>query len=212
MDPAELLAHSTVLPPSTYWTLSDALALIRGLQPQIKPFGFHLCLGGGVLNTGSSRKDLDLYFLPLDDAKTPPGAAQLKKFLSEVWQGGESMRRKSRLQAVRQTDGRMRLEAVPAEYPNNPNSPYTDKLIYIYSNLRIDVFILGMRAKEEEKKEEEEVEVTVPTEAAMPVWQAEGFASFGDWLHRRTELAQQRTAQEQLQGPLFPRSTIGGSW
>lgn len=47
------------------WKLKDGLALVRKLQPETRQFGYHLTLGGGVLNTGKSRKDLDLFFLPL---------------------------------------------------------------------------------------------------------------------------------------------------
>jgi hypothetical protein len=49
------------------WTLDDALTLVRALQPFTRQFGYHLTLGGGVLNVGSSTKDLDLFFLPLDN-------------------------------------------------------------------------------------------------------------------------------------------------
>lgn len=47
------------------WTLPQALNLIRETQTAAKGFGYHICLGGSVLNAGQSKKDLDLYFLPL---------------------------------------------------------------------------------------------------------------------------------------------------
>lgn len=47
------------------WGLDDALTLVRQLQKEVRPFGYHIALGGGVLNKGMSEKDLDLYFLPL---------------------------------------------------------------------------------------------------------------------------------------------------
>ena len=47
------------------WTLDDALALVREIQPLTRDFNYHLVIGGSVVNNGESRKDLDLYFLPL---------------------------------------------------------------------------------------------------------------------------------------------------
>lgn len=52
------------------WTLETALAVVRKLQPLTRLYGYHLCMGGGVLNRGESNKDLDLYLLPLDDQGT----------------------------------------------------------------------------------------------------------------------------------------------
>lgn len=61
--------------PDPLWTLPRALALIRSLQPLAHAIGFHICLGGGVLNKGWSNKDLDLYFIPMDDSRlTDPGS------------------------------------------------------------------------------------------------------------------------------------------
>jgi len=47
------------------WHLDDALRLVRELQPVAKGFGYHICLGGGILNRSVSYHDLDLYYLPL---------------------------------------------------------------------------------------------------------------------------------------------------
>lgn len=51
------------------WTYEQAHKVILKLQQDSRSFGYHLCLGGGVLNHGASSKDLDLYFLPLDNDK-----------------------------------------------------------------------------------------------------------------------------------------------
>ena len=51
------------------WTYEQAHKVILKLQQDSRSFGYHLCLGGGVLNHGASGKDLDLYFLPLDNDK-----------------------------------------------------------------------------------------------------------------------------------------------
>lgn len=50
----------------TSWTLEQALGLIRELQPVMRDLHYHITLGGGVLNTGQSEKDLDLFFHPLN--------------------------------------------------------------------------------------------------------------------------------------------------
>lgn len=55
-------------PQNVKWTLTEALALVRDLQPISREYGYHLTLGGGVLNKGYSVKDLDLWWLPLNDA------------------------------------------------------------------------------------------------------------------------------------------------
>jgi hypothetical protein len=66
------------------WSLSEALELVREIQPQIKRYGYHVALGGGVLNNGYSEKDADLYFLSLDDATTT-NIGELSEFLSGYW-------------------------------------------------------------------------------------------------------------------------------
>jgi hypothetical protein len=56
---------STRYLPRHNWYLADALVLLRELQAIAWPAGWHLALGGGVLNHGYSDKDLDLYVLPI---------------------------------------------------------------------------------------------------------------------------------------------------
>ncbi len=46
------------------WTLDQALNLIRLLQPTAFEAGYHLNLGGGVLNHGKSNNDLDILAMP----------------------------------------------------------------------------------------------------------------------------------------------------
>ena len=69
------------------WTMIDALPLIRALQPETRRFNYHLALGGGVLNTGKSDKDLDLYFLPMLPQQPEP--EQLLTFLDSIWGPGK---------------------------------------------------------------------------------------------------------------------------
>lgn len=47
------------------WTLDEALVLIREKQPYAWEKGYHIVVGGSVINHGSSDKDLDLYLIPL---------------------------------------------------------------------------------------------------------------------------------------------------
>lgn len=66
------------------WTLDDGLATVRAVQTTTRHFHYHLAIGGGVVNRGESKKDLDLYFLPLDDGnrRVP---ADLLKHLEGLW-------------------------------------------------------------------------------------------------------------------------------
>lgn len=73
------------------WTLNDALALVRALQPKTRDFSYHLALGGGVLNTGKSKKDVDLYFLPLDNNGKPSDAKGLVAWLTKEWGQPETL-------------------------------------------------------------------------------------------------------------------------
>lgn len=56
----------------TTWTLTEALTLIRELQPIIRELDYHITLGGSVLNTGKSEKDLDLFIVPLNGYESQP--------------------------------------------------------------------------------------------------------------------------------------------
>lgn len=73
------------------WTLEDGLRLIRILQPKAKEYGYHIALGGGVLNKGESKKDLDLYFLTLDNGKKTPACDNLVAWLEEMWGNGKDI-------------------------------------------------------------------------------------------------------------------------
>lgn len=80
------------MPMPNKWTLEDALNLIRGLQKETRRYGYHLTLGGGVLNNGESQKDLDLYFLPLQNPKFPTDNPEnLVSWLTKMWGPYETM-------------------------------------------------------------------------------------------------------------------------
>ena len=108
---------------TTMWTLEQGLAVVRELQPRSRGFNYHVALGGGVLNNGSSDKDLDVYFLPLDngDVMDPAGLLQ---WLSTVW--GE-------------------WEPIQNEHYVGSNN-YSRKVKFLTTDgERIDVFVVGLR-------------------------------------------------------------------
>ena len=53
------------------WTLDTALPVVRALQFKALQFGYHIALGGGVLNKGQSDRDLDIVVMPLDSRVDP---------------------------------------------------------------------------------------------------------------------------------------------
>ena len=73
-----------------HWQLPEALELIRTLQPLVREWNLHICLGGGVLNKGESKKDLDLFILPLG-GKPTPNYEKAKGFLETLWGKGEKL-------------------------------------------------------------------------------------------------------------------------
>ena len=104
------------------WTLEEALVLCRTLQPSVTKFGYHLCLGGGVLNIGRSDKDLDLYLLPL--AGEERAWENLCDYLGVVLGESESLRK---------------AEYADAEAPG----VYNHMLKFDYGTKRVDLFIMG---------------------------------------------------------------------
>lgn len=68
------------------WTIDEARDVVNSIQIPSRRFNYHVALGGGVLNAGESRKDLDLYFLPLDNDKDEPNALGLIRWLTSLWE------------------------------------------------------------------------------------------------------------------------------
>lgn len=109
------------------WTLNQALELVRRIQPLVRPFNYHIAIGGGVLNNGHSDKDLDLYFIPFSEQGPDPEG--LRTFLGTVIGveynlGGP---------AVRPADVRIAYEPEPIWVSGR----YT----YRQGDRRIDVFV-----------------------------------------------------------------------
>lgn len=97
------------------WTLEEAVALVRQIQPTLHASRWHVALGGGVLNKGTSQKDLDLYFFPFDSNVRP-----VFGYLTFLWGNASPL---------------SRLEN---EYPKNA---HFDSMKFFPEGKRIDVFI-----------------------------------------------------------------------
>ena len=72
------------------WTLAEAQTLIRDLQPKVHALDYHVTLGGGVLNSGASEKDLDLFFIPKNGYPSAP--RKIVDLLCEEWGFPRSLR------------------------------------------------------------------------------------------------------------------------
>lgn len=103
------------------WTLEDALLLIHELQPLLWKLHHHVALGGGVLNAGTSHKDLDLYILPFGDSETASFKADVDALLMSF----------------------MEWEAPIGDsetYGQQPAMRARDR--YTYNDKRVDVFVV----------------------------------------------------------------------
>jgi hypothetical protein len=49
------------------WTLLEGVTIIRRIQDSLREKGYHACLGGGVLNQGGSKRDLDIFILRMNN-------------------------------------------------------------------------------------------------------------------------------------------------
>lgn len=76
---------------SPMWTLDEGRAEVERVQQGSRAYGYHVALGGSVLNKGESRKDLDLYFLPLDSDESKPDRDCLVAWLESLWGDSESL-------------------------------------------------------------------------------------------------------------------------
>jgi len=101
------------------WTLDEARSEIVRVQLPSRAYGYHVALGGGVLNNGKSFKDLDVYFLPLDDTTNTPNPMSLQIFLKSVW--GQS--------------------TPISDDSYGPSKYYALKLKFSVNHKRIDVFV-----------------------------------------------------------------------
>lgn len=74
--------------PSTIWTLEEGLAFARNLERLLVPAGFHCALGGSVLHSGSSQKDLDIFIYPHKSNGEPVSDADVLSAIFEVLPNG----------------------------------------------------------------------------------------------------------------------------
>lgn len=132
------------------WILEDALRLVRDIQPGTRKYQYHLCLGGGVLNNGQSKKDLDLYFLPMKPQEQVDTQG-LVRWLNGLWGKASpfwdpSTRPEPRY--YRNIDGQP-VQIIPDDllvdqpYKDLDHHLYAFKGKYMYGGLRIDVFVIG---------------------------------------------------------------------
>lgn len=63
------------------WTFASATNVITVCQASSAQFGYHVCLGGSVLNKMESTKDLDLYFLPMSNYQVKEDPAGLLNWI-----------------------------------------------------------------------------------------------------------------------------------
>lgn len=101
------------------WEFGDSLPLIRHLQEKCHQIGYHVALGGGVLNNGSSDKDLDLYFLPMGNDNLNNNRTLLFDVLEELWGA---------------------WEPINGDYA--PNVPWQFMVKFMLGERRIDAFIV----------------------------------------------------------------------
>ena len=114
--------------PRHKWYLADALLLVRKLQAAVWPLGWHVALGGGVLNHGYSDKDLDIYVLPIyDEERFPRGIQNTEELgvaLLDVFSDGP-------------------INNVPASLIGaEPHECFQVSAAYAYENKRVDVFVV----------------------------------------------------------------------
>lgn len=120
------------------WELGDALGVIRELQREVRLLDFHVTLGGGVLNTGQSDKDLDLFVLPLND--TDPETGEITALLTRWFGPLEPLRTLSLGVGIEQDPGALGDD--PGDYPLSDCVHYRSCLRGAWHGKRVDLFIL----------------------------------------------------------------------
>jgi hypothetical protein len=155
---SELLSPTTTASKEPMWTLKDALELIKILQPESRKFGFHLTLGGGVLNKGESTKDLDLYFISLVNKNNPHKTEELVEWLTSLWgkpsKIGDNYNKAQGIYdsgplnlapshfVTAHPDGTIVAEVSPSTSASQP-SIYKERLKFLRGEDRIDVFVIA---------------------------------------------------------------------
>ena len=72
------------------WTLAEAVTLIQEIEPLVRERNYHTLLAGGVLHTGQSDHDLDIWFIPLNGYESD--ALGILSLLRENWGQYRSLR------------------------------------------------------------------------------------------------------------------------
>lgn len=106
------------------WNRDQAFEIINKIQVQCSWYNFHCLLGGSVLNYGTSLKDLDLYFLPLNNEEEKRYESLIEILSKELNSG-------HKLEILNNSE----------EYIDN-DSLYHSMLKANYNGKRIDIFII----------------------------------------------------------------------
>lgn len=108
------------------WDFATAQKLVKDIQHGTRDYGYHLAMGGGVLNNLRSEKDLDLYFLPLDNKDYYVSPEGLLEWLKGMWGDYEDIQ-----------------PELDPDYPDdNGESHYQYKVKFFTKLGRIDVFVI----------------------------------------------------------------------
>lgn len=70
------------------WSLAQGIGVVQALQKPAREYGYHVAIGGGVVNKTFSEKDLDLYFLPMGGFNTKESVTKptpMLRFLEALW-------------------------------------------------------------------------------------------------------------------------------
>lgn len=67
------------------WNIAEGVNVVRNIESSVRELGYHTCLGGGVLHKGESKKDLDIFILPLLDRDETAKHEDLLIYLSATF-------------------------------------------------------------------------------------------------------------------------------
>lgn len=66
------------------WNIIDGVTTCRDIEERLRPIGYHCALGGSVLHSGFSEKDLDVFIYPHDADKRLPAETVLMAVLDII--------------------------------------------------------------------------------------------------------------------------------
>lgn len=108
------------------WNLAQALRLIRTAQPEIHELGYHITLGGSILNKGSSKDDLDLFILRKNNTDRVDSYVVIDQMSKILGRSGEIQTR-----AMRDSP----------DYGPDADFHFSEAYVFELDGKRIDVFV-----------------------------------------------------------------------